>query len=66
LRSLAPVCRDRATFVCPEVDPASPLQFVINAAAGSGDADTKREVIETAVRAAGATLARAQRQPARA
>jgi len=39
--------------VCPEVDPASPLQFVINAAAGSGDADTKREVIETALRAAG-------------
>ena len=38
---------------CPEVDPASPLQFVINAAAGSGDADTKREVIETALRAAG-------------
>jgi diacylglycerol kinase family enzyme len=38
---------------CPDVDPASPLQFVINAAAGSGDADTKREVIETALRAAG-------------
>ena len=39
--------------VCPEVDPASPLQFVINAAAGSIDADTKRDVIETALRAAG-------------
>ncbi|MGA8052465.1 MAG: diacylglycerol kinase family protein [Burkholderiales bacterium] len=39
--------------VCPEVDPASPLQFVINAAAGSSDAGTKREVIETALRAAG-------------
>jgi len=39
--------------VYPEVDPASPLQFVINAAAGSGAADTKREVIETALRAAG-------------
>jgi diacylglycerol kinase family enzyme len=39
--------------VCPEVDPASPLQFVINAAAGSGDADTKREVIEAALRAGG-------------
>jgi len=38
---------------CPEVDLASPLQFVINAAAGSGDADTKREVIEAALRAAG-------------
>lgn len=39
--------------VCPEVDPASPLQFVINAAAGSSDADTKREVIEAALQAAG-------------
>jgi diacylglycerol kinase family enzyme len=38
---------------CPEVDPSSPLQFVINAAAGSSDADTKREVIETALRVAG-------------
>jgi diacylglycerol kinase family enzyme len=38
---------------CPEVDLASPLQFVINAAAGSGDADTRREVIESALRAAG-------------
>ena len=39
--------------VCPDVDPASPLQFVINAAAGSSDADTKRDVIEAALRAAG-------------
>ncbi|MCY7306661.1 MAG: diacylglycerol kinase [Rhodoferax sp.] len=39
--------------VCPEIDPASPLQFVINAAAGSSDADAKREIIETALRAAG-------------
>ena len=39
--------------VCPEVDPASPLQFVINAAAGSSDEDAKREVIETALRAGG-------------
>jgi diacylglycerol kinase family enzyme len=39
--------------VCPEVDPASPLQFVINAAAGSSDTDTRREVIETELRAAG-------------
>jgi diacylglycerol kinase family enzyme len=39
--------------VCPEVDPASPLQFVINAAAGSSDADAKREVIETALLAGG-------------
>jgi len=37
----------------PDIDPASPLQFVINAAAGSSDADTKREVIETALRVAG-------------
>ena len=60
--------------VCPEVDPASPLQFVINATAGSGDADTKREVIETALRAAGrrgellfscpATLARVAQEAA--
>ena len=39
--------------VCPRVDPASPLQFVINAAAGSSDAQTKREVIEAALRAGG-------------
>lgn len=38
---------------CPEIDPASPLQFVINAAAGSSDADTRREVIETALRTGG-------------
>ena len=38
---------------CPDLDPASPLQFVINAAAGSSDAETKREVIETALRLAG-------------
>ncbi len=36
-----------------EVDPASPLQFVINAAAGSSDAQTKREVIEAALQAGG-------------
>lgn len=40
-------------FNCPEIDPAASLQFVINAAAGSNDASTKREVIETALRAAG-------------
>jgi len=39
--------------VCPTLDPAEPLQFVINAAAGSSDADTKREVIETVLRAEG-------------
>ena len=38
---------------CPPIDPMAPLQFVINAAAGSADADTKREVIETALLATG-------------
>jgi diacylglycerol kinase family enzyme len=37
----------------PEVDLASPLQFVINAAAGSSDARAKREVVEAALRAHG-------------
>lgn len=39
--------------VCPEIDPTSPLQFVINGAAGSSDADAKREVIEAVLRVAG-------------
>ena len=38
---------------CPDLDPASPLQFVINAAAGSSDAETKRAIIETALQFAG-------------
>ena len=38
---------------CPTLDPAASLQFVINAAAGSSDAQTKREVIEAALRAGG-------------
>lgn len=38
---------------CPVMDPASALQFVINAASGSNDGQTKREVIETALRLAG-------------
>ena len=37
----------------PEIDFASPLQFAINAAAGSSDAQAKREVIEAALRAGG-------------
>jgi diacylglycerol kinase family enzyme len=37
----------------PEIDLASPLQFVINAASGSGDAEAKREVVEAALRAGG-------------
>lgn len=39
--------------VGPVLDPASPLQFVVNAAAGSSDALAKREVIEAALRVAG-------------
>ena len=38
---------------CPEIDPASPLQFVINAAAGSSDARALRGVIEAALRSGG-------------
>lgn len=37
----------------PEIDLASPLQFVVNAAAGSSDAEAKREVVEAALRAGG-------------
>ena len=37
----------------PGIDPTAPLQFVINAAAGSNAADAKREVIEAALLAAG-------------
>ncbi len=40
-------------LACPEIDPASPLQFVINAAAGSSDANAKRDVIDAALRAGG-------------
>ncbi|MDC8772965.1 diacylglycerol/lipid kinase family protein [Roseateles albus] len=36
-----------------ELDPAATIQFVINAAAGSSDADTKRDVIESVLRAQG-------------
>jgi diacylglycerol kinase family enzyme len=38
---------------CPEIDPAAPLQFVVNAASGSSDAQTKRAVIESALQASG-------------
>jgi diacylglycerol kinase family enzyme len=37
----------------PEIDAASPLQFVVNAAAGSSDAEAKREVVEAALRTGG-------------
>ena len=36
-----------------EIDPASSLQFIVNAAAGSSDAEVKREVIEAALQAGG-------------
>jgi diacylglycerol kinase family enzyme len=36
-----------------QLDPAASIQFVINAAAGSSDADTKREVIESVLKAEG-------------
>lgn len=37
----------------PEIDLSSPLQFVINAAAGSSDAEAKREVVEAALQVGG-------------
>jgi diacylglycerol kinase family enzyme len=37
----------------PNIDPTTPLQFVINAAAGSSDADAKCQIIEAALAAAG-------------
>ena len=37
----------------PEIDIASPLQFVVNAAAGSSDAAAKREVVDAALRVGG-------------
>ena len=39
-------------LACPDIDPTAPLQFVINAAAGSNAADAKRKVIEAALNAA--------------
>ena len=37
---------------CPAIDPAASIQFVINAAAGSSDADTRRSLILSALQAA--------------
>lgn len=37
----------------PELDPSAVLQFIINAGAGSTDAQSKREVIDAALRTAG-------------
>jgi hypothetical protein len=34
---------------CPEIDPASAFQFIINAASGSTDGHAKRAVIEQAL-----------------
>ena len=39
----------------PDIDPAAPLLFVINAASGRNDADMTRQVIEAALLAAGRT-----------
>ena len=37
----------------PEIEPAAPIQFVINSAAGSGDAAAKRDVIESVLQEGG-------------
>jgi diacylglycerol kinase family enzyme len=37
----------------PEIDPASALQFIVNAAAGSSDAEAKRTVVESGLRVLG-------------
>ncbi|MCE2916301.1 MAG: diacylglycerol kinase [Rubrivivax sp.] len=42
-----------AIAVAPELDPAAPLLFVVNAASGSSDAAAKRSVIEAALRLGG-------------
>ncbi len=39
--------------VLPEIDPTSALQFIVNAASGSSDAEAKREIVEAALRAGG-------------
>ncbi len=46
---------DSQPLPVPEIDPAAQLLFVINAASGRHDADTTRQVIETALLAAGRT-----------
>ncbi|MFZ4757760.1 MAG: diacylglycerol/lipid kinase family protein [Burkholderiaceae bacterium] len=37
----------------PDIDPASPLQFIVNAAAGSSDAQATRAIVDAALRAGG-------------
>jgi diacylglycerol kinase family enzyme len=44
---------DEASPSCPDLDPTAPLLFIINAAAGSADADAKRDLIDTALQAGG-------------
>jgi diacylglycerol kinase family enzyme len=51
-------CHPRAALqppmsVCPDLDATAPLLFVVNAAAGSSDAEAKRSVIEAALQAGG-------------
>jgi diacylglycerol kinase family enzyme len=41
------------TPAIPEIDPAAPVLFVVNAAAGSADAQAKRDVIDAALQASG-------------
>ena len=42
-------------FHAPQIDPDVPLLLVINGASGHNDADSKREAIEAALKAAGRT-----------
>ena len=44
-----------ASSTVPSINPAAPLQFVINAGSGSGDTQSRRAAIEAALRAAGRT-----------
>jgi hypothetical protein len=39
--------------VLPEIDPTSALHCIVNAAAGSSDAEARREIVEAALRADG-------------
>ena len=41
---------------CPEIDPAQPLLFLINGAAGSQDAQARRHANEAALQAGGRTV----------
>lgn len=52
---IATPTRGPASSTVPAVNPAAPLQFVINAGSGSGDTESRRAAIEAALRAAGRT-----------